>query len=216
MLLLTETIGLVWLYLSVQKYDAFWSDKSREGGSITYLALGDSTAQGIGATSPLQGYVGLIAKEIERRSGKSVRIVNLSKTGAKLEDYLETQAPKISKINADIVTIEIGANNIGEFNASKFRVKFKQVLKTLPSGSFVANMPLFNSRPSSTQDGKTASKIIEEELKSQPTLTLVDLQKETTENQNVFGFAPDLFHPNNLTYRHWANAFLKQIPDRYR
>ena len=135
----------------------------------------------------------------------------MSKTGAKMDDYLKEQAPVIETLKPDIITIEIGANDIANFDATGFRAKFKKVLETLPGGSYVSNMPLFNSRPGSTENAKQASKIIEEELRAYPNLIFVDLETETQQNQSVFGFAPDLFHPNNLSYKNWANAFLKKI-----
>jgi acyl-CoA thioesterase-1 len=210
-----EIIALIWLATSVSRYANFWSEKAKESGEITYLALGDSAAQGIGASSPMKGYVGLIAKEIEKQSGKSVRVVNLSKTGATLKDYLEEQALLVKEYKADLVTIEIGANDVKNFDRTKFREDFKKVLETLPDGSFVANMPLFNSRPSSTPKAKEASKIIEEELRNYPKLNFVDLQTVTQQNQSIFGFAPDLFHPNNLSYKNWSNAFMVKIGDSF-
>ena len=209
--ILIEVVALLWLAFSVNRYHDFWATKANETGEITYLALGDSAAQGIGATNPMKGYVGLIANNIEGKSGKSVRIVNISKTGAKFDDYLNEQAPVIATLKPDVITIQIGANDIKLFNADEFRAKFKEVLKTLPDGTFVSNMPLFNSRPGSTAGGKQGSEIIQEELRNYPNLHFVDLQRETTEHQSVFGFAPDLFHPNNISYKNWANAFLKEI-----
>lgn len=211
MIIVLEIVALLWLAGSVSKYNSFWIAKANVSGDITYLALGDSATQSIGASNPMKGYVGLIIRDIEDRTGKSVRIVNVSKTGAKMDDYLKDQAPIIATLNPDIVTIEIGANDIANFNAIEYRAKFKKVLKTLPDGSFVANMPLFNSRPGSTQNAKDASKIIEEELHTYPKLKFVNLQAETEQNQSIFGFAPDLFHPNNLSYKNWASAFLKRI-----
>lgn len=202
-----ELAALGWLASTVSSYKNFWVQKAKESGEITYLALGDSAAQGIGATSPSRGYVGLIGARLEKQTNKKVRIVNLSKTGAKMEDYLKEQAPQIKDINADYVTIEIGANDILGFDADKYRASFKKVLATLPNGAFVSNMPLFNSRPSSTNNAKQASKIISEELKNYPKLKFVDLQKQVAEHQSIFGFAPDLFHPNNLSYKNWAEAF---------
>ncbi|MBC7746618.1 hypothetical protein H7Y40_01395, partial [Pedobacter sp.] len=66
-------------------------------------------------------------------------------------------------------------------------------------------------RPGSTENAKQASKIIEDELRKYPKLRFVDLQAETQQHQSIFGFAPDLFHPNNSSYKNWANAFLKEI-----
>lgn len=209
-----EVMALLWLASSVGGYNSFWAAKANQQGEITYLALGDSAAQGIGATSPMRGYVGLIAQDIQDSTGKSVKVVNLSKTGATIDDYLRDQAPQIATIQSDVVTIEIGANDVAQFDALEFRDKFRKVLKTLPDGSYVSNMPLFNSRPSSTPKAKQASMIVEEELRNYPQLLFVDLQQETEQNQSIFGFAPDLFHPNNLSYKNWANAFLKHINQR--
>lgn len=208
---LCEVVALLLLFLSVARFKNFWLDKSHQTGEITYLALGDSAAQGIGASSPMRGYIGLIAQRLEDQTGKKVRIVNLSVTGAKMKDYLKTQAPEVKKYKADIVTIEIGANDVANYNEAQFRADFKKAMATLPPGTYVSNMPLFNSRPGSTENAKAASKIIQSELLKHPRLIFVDLQKQTTEHQSIFGFAPDLFHPNNLSYKNWADAFWLRI-----
>lgn len=210
-LVIVEVTALIWLANSVGRYRTFWENKAKEKGEITYLALGDSAAQGIGATSPMRGYVGLFASRLSEKTGKTVKIVNISKTGAKMTDYLKEQSPRINTIDADITTIEIGANDVTNYDEKKFREEFKKVLQTLPDGAFVSNMPLFNSRPGSTNNAKLASNVIEQELKNYPRLVFVDLQKQTTENRSIFGFAPDLFHPNNLSYKNWADAFWIQI-----
>jgi lysophospholipase L1-like esterase len=159
----------------------------------------------------MRGYAGLIAKRLEQKTGKRVRVVNLSVTGAQLSDYLQYQAPKLAGLKPDFVTIEIGANDIRTFNQEQFRHEFEQVVATLPDGTYVSNMPLFNSRRSSTAPAKQASQIIKEVVANYPKLHFVDLEKQTSENQSIFGFAPDLFHPNNLSYKNWADAFWLEI-----
>jgi lysophospholipase L1-like esterase len=206
-LVIAEVLALLWLSSSVARYKTFWTEKAKQPGEFTYLALGDSAAQGIGATSPSRGYVGLVAERMQQKTGKTIRIINLSKTGARMDDYLSEQAPLVKDIQADLVTIEIGANDVAKFDSEKFRSDFKKVLATLPDGTHVANMPLFNSRPGSTQNAKQGSVIVEEELRAYPKLHFADLQKQTSDHQSIFGFAPDLFHPNNLSYKNWAEAF---------
>lgn len=212
--IIAELIALAWLAYSVSAYKSYWAEQAKQPGEITYLALGDSAAQGIGATSPRHGYVGVLAERIAEQTKKTVRVVNISKTGAKMSDYLREQAPRVKTIAPDVITIEIGANDIAKFNPNTYRAEFKKVLATLPDGSYVSNMPVFNSRPGSTNSGKQASTIIHEELQAYPKLHFVDLQTQTTENQSVFGFAPDLFHPNNLSYKNWADAFWLQISEQ--
>ena len=210
-LILVQLVALLWLYTSINRYQHFWAEQAQQPGEITYRALGDSAAQGIGATSPMRGYVGLVTKRIEQQTGKSVRVVNLSVTGAKLSDYLRDQAPQIASYQPDIVTIEIGANDIRTYDEQTFRHEFRQVLASLPDGAYVSNMPLFNSRPGSTDSGKAASQVIEQEIARDGRTKFVDLQKQTTDHQSIFGFAPDLFHPNNFSYQNWANAFWLRI-----
>jgi lysophospholipase L1-like esterase len=210
-LVVAELVALGWLASTVKSYRNYWQKRAQESGEITYLALGDSAAQGIGASSPSKGYVGLVADRLQQKTGKTIKVINLSKTGAKMQDYLSEQSPQVQNIKADVVTIEIGANDVAIFEKTKFRSEFKKVLATLPDGTFVANMPLFNSRPTSTNKAKQASEIIENELFNYPHLVFVDLQKQTTEHQSIFGFAPDMFHPNNMSYKNWADAFWIQI-----
>lgn len=210
-LVITQISALLWLYFSVGRYKNFWIQKASETGEITYLALGDSAAQGIGASSPMRGYVGLIANRLEDKTNKKVKVVNVSVTGATIGDALRDQVPKIQSVKADIVTIEIGANDIRTFDAVKFEKEFTQLLTFLPKGTYVSDMPLFNSRPSSTEPAKQASIIIQKLVKNNSQFKLVNLEKQTSENQSILGFAPDLFHPNNLSYKHWADAFWNSI-----
>ena len=207
----SEIMALLWLSSTVSSYNVFWDQKAKQSGEFIYLALGDSAAQGIGATSPMRGYVGLITKKLEQKTGKTVKIINISETSIKIADFTERLLPKIKGIKADLVTIEIGANDIKTFNAEKFSNDYDRLLPLLPDGSYVSNMPLFNSRRSSTQPAKDASKIIEQKLQKYPKLHFVDLQKQTIDHQSIFGFAPDLFHPNNLSYKNWFQAFWNEI-----
>lgn len=209
-LVIIELLALAWLYFSIGSYKNFWIQKAKQPGEITYLALGDSAAQGIGATSPMRGYVGLLAKRIEAKTGKTVKIVNISSTGATIRDAINEQVPKAKTIKADLVTIEIGANDIKTFQPERFRSDFSVLLEQLPKDTYVSNMPLFNSRPGSTEPARQASQIIQE-LTKDSDFRFVDLQKQTTEHQSIFGFAPDLFHPNNLSYKNWAEAFWMNI-----
>jgi acyl-CoA thioesterase I len=210
-IVVVQVIALILLYLSVGNYKKFWNQKANESGEITYVALGDSAAQGIGATSPMKGYVGLIAKRIEAKTGKQVKVINVSVTGATIRDVIDYQIPQIASIDADIITIEAGANDIKNFNKETFRLDFTRLLELLPKRTYVSNMPLFNSRPGSTQPAKDASVIVKELVAKDSDKKFVELQKQTEENQSIFGFAPDLFHPNNLSYKNWADAFWKEI-----
>ena len=55
-----EAALLLRLRGDVSAYAKYWKSRPSEG-SFTYVALGDSAAQGLGASRPELGYVGLLA-----------------------------------------------------------------------------------------------------------------------------------------------------------
>lgn len=204
-------IQLVVLYRNIGRFDAYWKQRSGVPGQITYIALGDSAAQGLGASKPQNGYVGLIADSIAQKSSKSVRVVNVSKTGAKIQDVLETQLNAIKNTKGDIVTIEIGANDIKNFNEEIFRSQFESLASKLPKGTYVSNMPYWGSRPQSRPDAIRASVIVKQVVDEHPNLVFVDLQTITRERNSLRGFAADYFHPNDRSYKNWSEVFWREI-----
>ncbi len=209
--ILVEAVALLILYRNVARYHAYWPVRARQAGELTYVALGDSAAQGLGASNPENGYVGLIAKKYAESTGKSVRVVNVSRSGAKINDVLRTQLSAIKDIKPDLVTIEIGANDIATFTDKTFREEFTTLVGKLPKNTYVANMPYFGSRPSRRPKAYEATKIINSIVPTRPDLQLVDLQTITKERDNILGYAADYFHPNNRSYKNWAEAFWNEI-----
>ena len=58
-----------------------------------WVALGDSTAQGLGAASPDDGYVGQVLSELRQLTARPWRVLNLSVSGALTRDVLGAQLP---------------------------------------------------------------------------------------------------------------------------
>src|SRR5689334_18213051 len=81
-----------------------------KAGPIVYVALGDSTGYGVGATNG--GYVArLFNRILEHRP--SSELANLCVSGATTDDLLRVQLqPSIQK-SPDLVTVGIGINDIG-------------------------------------------------------------------------------------------------------
>lgn len=73
-------VELVGLTRSVEARAEYWSVPRGEPGELLYVALGDSAAQGIGASSPETGYVGVLAARLRASTGRSVEVVNLSRS----------------------------------------------------------------------------------------------------------------------------------------
>jgi len=212
-LTVSQLIGLGYLWYGLKSYSAYWQNRSNQSGEFLYVALGDSAAQGIGASRPANGYVGLIAAHVEKTTGKKVRVVNLSVSGAKIEDALREQIPELAGYQPDLVTAEIGANNMRNYNPEAFEQSYERFLQALPAGkSVVADMPYFGGRPASTRNAQDANKIISR-LTSHYDIPTAKLYDGLSAQQSPLIYASDFFHPNNRGYRIWYQAFRPAVDD---
>ncbi len=206
-----ELVALLILKSQVNRYSAYWKNLSEQSApeeSITYVALGDSAAQGIGATSPERGYVGLIAKSLHKKTNKPVHIINLSKSGARIEDAISRQLPILETIDADVVTIEIGANDMQNFEVEKFRSEIETVISSLPKDAVVSNMPAFGGgRYYKLEPNVVEANKIIDELTQKYGLRMADLHHQIATNNYLNTYAADFFHPSNAGYKNWHNAF---------
>ena len=203
---MAEAISLLQIRASLASYAQYWQQRNTQSGELTYLALGDSAAQGIGASSPENGYVGVIADRLALKTGKSVRVVNLSVSGAKLQDVIDKQIPQVKNYRPDFITIEAGANDIVSFDAVAFETRFNKLIQLLPAGTIVANMPNFGGRVKRVQSVNAANQIIVKAT-ANTNLLVADLYSATKNNESALNYAADFFHPSSRGYKNWANAF---------
>ena len=190
----------------------WWRDHAQEPGDLLYVALGDSAAQGIGASVPNRSYVGVIADHIRELTGGAVRVANLSVSGATVALAIADQLPKLAAYSPDIVTVAIGANDIADFDSASFARGIRTVFAALPDGTIVADLPCFYL-PRNEKKVAIGNRILRE-IASEFGLTVVPLH-ETMKRQGLRGvltqFATDLFHPNDRGYRVWASAFIPTV-----
>jgi lysophospholipase L1-like esterase len=205
-LALIEIFNLLQLKANIHRYATYWQEQTSKSGDFTYVALGDSAAQGLGASAPQKGYVGLLAQQIAATTGKNVRIVNLSVSGAQIQDVLNKQLPELKNYKPDLLTVEIGANNVTHWDEATFTKQYTELAAALPPGTIVANIPYFGGRIRLNTQAITASQIIAR-IAVKYDLKVVDLQTYTRQRQSIFNYSSDLFHPSNRGYRNWAAAF---------
>ena len=211
-LVLVEVVALLRLRASVKSYAQYWQNRPKSG-QFVYVALGDSAAQGIGASQPQLGYVGLLASQITASTGQSVELVNLGVTGAKVEDVITKQLPQLARYKPNLITVEVGANDVNSFDKAKFQSQFDQLCAELPKTAIVANVPYFGGRIRKNDLAVQASQIIES-CAAKNGLTVADLQGVTRARQSVLNYAADLFHPSDRGYRIWTSAFWQVIGPR--
>lgn len=214
-LALVEVLCLMFLYLQIPQYKNYWNNHNKAtapDGALTYVALGDSTAQGIGASRPDKGYVGLIAKALEQKTGKPIKVINLSVSGARLADCLQNQLPELANYKADFVTIEIGANDMNNYNQANFQRDMEQLISRLPKNAVISDLPYFGGGRKRNLEAnvESASKIIQELAKSHG-LKIAQLHQVTKDNDNILTMSPDLLHPSNRSYRNWYKAFAEPL-----
>lgn len=175
-----------------------------------YETLGDSAAQGVGASRPELGYVGLIAAELSARTGMSVQIINLSRSGACIRDVVTVQLPVLGAldIHPDLVTVDIGANDIPTYKADRFALDAKVLTKALPAGTFIADVPYF-MHGHWERNAQQAADLLTTSAR-QHGMTIVPLHEALhAEGKRAMltDFAPDWFHPNDRGHRVWARTF---------
>ncbi len=206
------SVKLVRLAAGLKRASLYWSQPQGDDGGLLYVSLGDSAAQGVGASHPERGYVGLLAERLRTTSGMPVRVVNLSRSGARISDVLERQLPLLRGHRPDLVTVAIGGNDVWGYDAHLFASQVDRLTAALPVGAFIADVPYF-MHGHWERAARHATDAVTSSARSRG-LTVVQLH-EALRRQGwsamLNQFAADWFHPNDRGYRVWADAFWAQI-----
>ena len=196
-------------------HSKWWRERFGTDGALSYVALGDSAAQGIGASNPWHSYVGRISQHIRRTTHGTLGVKNLSVAGATTRLCTINQVPRLADFEADIVTVAIGANDIGDFDPVGFEKNLRSIYGALPQHAIVADLP-FMLLPEPEKKVAVANDIVRR-VASEFGLAVAPLYA-TTRSQGYLGTyrntAKDLFHPNDAGYRVWATAFYAAIDAR--
>ena len=202
------------LALSAGEYADHWSVPRGETGGLLYVALGDSAAQGIGASRPERGYVGLLAQRLRESTGQPVQVLNLSRSGARIADVLETQLPALAATGRrpDVLTVAIGGNDVRAYDRATFASQTDRLTAALPAGAFVADAPYFMhgrwERDSQQAADLLTASAVARGLRPVP---LHEALRAQGPGAMLTQFAADWFHPNDVGHRVWADAFWEQI-----
>lgn len=205
---------------SVAEYRDHWRALAEghdpDGQELRYVALGDSAAQAVGASSPEAGYVAAVAQHLAGLTGRDVALFNLSVSGAKATDVLGDQLPRLADLGftPDVLTLGIGGNDIVDrrISVQAFLDTMTEVLAKLPPGSFVADPPGFLIPPFEARSDAMALGV--RPLIREAGHHLVALHRATRSAGHlgwVRNVAADAFHPNDRGYAGWAAAFTEAL-----
>lgn len=131
-----------------------WNLRAAATDGPLWVAVGDSSTQGIGAPDPLDGWVPLVLALLREATGDPWRVINLSITGGQFTDIIEHELPRLRELEAaghhpELCTMIAGANNMmapATWKGSNDLLE--QILYALPTRSVVARVGVsspFNS-----------------------------------------------------------------------
>ncbi|MGA4508331.1 SGNH/GDSL hydrolase family protein [Propionibacteriaceae bacterium G1746] len=184
--------------------------------ALRYVALGDSAAQGVGASSVDKSYVSLLGARLAEQSGRPVVITNLSVSGAASDDLVRDQLDKFEKLpfEPDLVTMAIGGNDVvfPRCTLDSFTTSMNTILGALPAGSYVGDVPWFTVPGLAQQSTKMAQRAAElVEGSDHHLVPIHHASRELGYLKYFSNVAGDLFHPNDIGYAKWARVFWQVI-----
>jgi lysophospholipase L1-like esterase len=187
------------------EYRRYWeesNERARHADGPLWVALGDSTAQGLGASAPDRGYVGLLLRRLREGQGRLWRVVNLSVTGARIADVIREQLPRVNEAGRpELVTCAIGANDVIRFGFQRVPAALRVLVHELPRGAVLATIPQ-GLLPRRTRE---LNEIIHDEAPDAG-VRIADAWAHTGPPWQG-KYAADDFHPNDAGYAGWCAAF---------
>jgi lysophospholipase L1-like esterase len=191
------------------EYRRYWeasNDRARREEGPLWAAVGDSTAQGLGASAPDRGYVGQLLVRLREAQRRPWRVVNLSETGARILDVAHDQVARIDEAGQpELVTCAIGANDVIRFGFRRVAAELHALIRALPSEAVIATVPQ-GLLPGRTHE---LNEIIRSDADGAG-LRVADVWAHTGPPWRG-KYAADDFHPNDSGYRDWCAAFAAAI-----
>jgi len=182
-----------------------------------WIALGDSTAQGLGAPGPQGGYVGQTLIQLRRTTGRHWRVINLAVSGSLMRDVLAEQIPMLADEveQPDLVTLGAGVNDILFSAPAKLFADLRALLNAVPDKTVLLDLPLpagfwwivgRMSVPYITRINRVIREVADER-----SLPVAEVSTQFIAPW-AGKFACDNFHPSQDGYRDWTRALLTAIP----
>ena len=196
--------------------------------AVQYVALGDSTVEGVGATSPSRNYVSRLHERLLAVYPKA-RVTNLGVGGATSADVLRRQLDRAVRLRPHLVTLSIGPNDIttgvavetyeanlgvilGRLRAETTAVT---VMNLIPD---LAVTPRFSGTRERAAVGRQAI-VFNEALQRQGSVHHAQLVNLYAVSQREVPLRPELmsadgYHPSDAGYARWAELVWEAVEAR--
>lgn len=197
--------------------------KLKQVSPFVCVAIGDSTVEGIGASSPHHTFTSLVFKSVKERV-RHARLHNFGKSGARIGDVLTQQIDKAIKLRPNLVLISVGGNDILHLTSlQKFDAKFKLliekltqeteallVINNIPDMSIAPAVPSIFSLLVKLQVKRFNGRIIKYTKSTRG--IFIDLYSHSNLLKGFKEFvAIDGFHPSDIGYAVWASLIIAKI-----
>lgn len=210
----------IYLYL----YKFFIATFTQKKPPFVYVAIGDSSVEGLGATSPDRTYPAIIFAAI-KQVYKNALFYNLGRTDSCTNDLITEQLDKAISLSPDLVTISIGTNDIRHKRSIiAFEKDLHEILSRLKKETLaevvINTIPDLSQAPAIKTVVKHLSRVLVKRFntriirQSEKThVVLVDLFEMTS----MYGkshpemLSEDGFHPSDFGYALWANSVIHHI-----
>lgn len=197
----------------------FWRSEK-----FVYVAIGDSTVEGIGSSHSSKSFPALVFQKI-KQDKKEASFYNLGKGGARVRDVIELQLPRVILLKPDLVTISVGANDLRRrTNIKQFEKDYHHLIKTLKEKTnaqiIISNIPDVSLLPSlsifvryfARFMNRRLNRIINRHAK-QFRCILVDLHEGSKIYSKKYKdlISGDGLHPSDKGYSLWAEAIIAHL-----
>jgi lysophospholipase L1-like esterase len=198
------------------------------GAPVLYVALGDSTVEGVGASSPAANYVSRLHARL-RAVYPRASVANLGLGGATSADVVAGQLERAVLLRPHLVTLSIGPNDItGHVPLPEYERNVETIFRRLTRETgavVVANLlpdlaitPRFRGREVAPAVGGLTVRFNEAlgRLARRYGVEVVDLYEASRAElpRRPELIAPDGYHPSDLGYARWAELLWAGVERR--
>jgi acyl-CoA thioesterase-1 len=186
------------------RFERYWQEGLGQlptEGALRLVVLGDSISVGVGACSRHKTLVGRVAAYLEAQTGRAVHLQNYGRSGATADELLEQQLPQADLAHADVVMLEVGANDSRRRTPAQYEKAMKEILNKLPRDkTIIADVPGVKNR-------EAYQAVLDRLLKDERFIRADIVRAFSGPGANFGVTAGDFFHPNNRGYGFWFRAF---------
>ena len=194
-------------YAQVDAYARDWAasnERALQQDGPLWLVLGDSAAQGVGASAHDRGWVGQVLERLVAHDPRPWRVVNLSRSGARTREVVDVQWPAGRDLPSELVTAVVGGNDATGRRLGDWLRDVDDLCAALPPGALVATV----ARGVFERKVRQANAHVRVRA-AEHGLRVADLWEHT--GPPYRGLYADGFHPNDAGYRQWADAVCQAL-----